>query len=318
MNHVRIFGNDWINSIDNSDIYIYTYIYICWCFPYFNCYFKTTPNINIPSVPSKKWTVQFSKIWTLSVSWGTTELTVLIILVYICWCFPYFNCYFKNNTQYKYPECPLEKWTGQFGHVNHVRIFGNDWINSIDNSDIYIFAGVYPISIVISKTTPNINIPGVPSKKCTVQFETMNHVRILGNGWINSIYSDTFSGVFLILIVISKTTPNINIPSVPSKKWTMQFEYLANFTHRMSDFSHWIFECPMSNILLTSHSCKNEHWSRNNSEHSKQLNIWWWRNTVWDSWSIIQLVMRTYLRIYTLKCLHLLLIFARGVLITTH
>ena len=50
------------------------------------------------------------------------------------------------------------------------------------------------------------------------------------------------------------TTPNMNIPSVPSKKWTVQFEYPANFTHRMSDFRHWIFECPMSNIMLTSHS----------------------------------------------------------------
>ena len=85
----------------------------------------------------------------------------------------------------------------------------------------------------------------------------MNHVRMFGNGWIISIdNSGIFSGVFLILIVISKTTPNINIPSVPSKKCTMQFEYLANFTHRMSDFRHWIFECPMSNILLTSNSSK--------------------------------------------------------------
>ena len=167
-------------------------IYICWCLPYFNCYFINNTQYKYPVCPLEKWTVQFENMNHVRIL-GKTESTALIIVIYICWCFPHFNCYFINNTKYEYPECPFEKWTMQFGDVNHVRILRNDWINSTDNSD-------------------------------------------------------TFSGVFLILIVISKTTPNINIPSVPSKKWTVQFEYLANFTHRMSDFRHWIFECPMSNV----------------------------------------------------------------------
>ena len=50
--------------------------------------------------------------------------------------------------------------------------------------------------------------------------------------------------------VFLKTTPDINIPSVPSTKWAALFEYLAYFTHQylISDNGYLNFQCPMSKI----------------------------------------------------------------------
>ena len=51
-----------------------------------------------------------------------------------------------------------------------------------------------------------------------------------------------------------KNNTRYKYPQCRLKKMNVQFEYLANFTHQMPDFRHWIFECPNSNILLASHS----------------------------------------------------------------
>ena len=60
-------------------------------------------------------------------------------------CFPFLTVFkLENNTRYKYVECRLE-------NMNHVRILGNYWINSFDNSDI--FSGVF-LWLVFQKQHP--------------------------------------------------------------------------------------------------------------------------------------------------------------------